>query len=486
METTFNCPKCGAPLQNHGADPIITCSYCHSSVVVPDNLREKPNFTSMGGGLVIPGGRSTGSIGEMLKKAIALKEVKDLAQQGREVEATRKFQEITGQDLESSSEAVRQLANGQPITLGALDDKPQNLSGLESGNGQTIDIDSKAVVLAPIFISLITQWIGYAFVAFAIVLVVFGTMLSVYGEGNLQKIVNGQVNKNFPILATVVPQLQKVAGPTPTPSYGAVLSSFGEKGTKLGQFNDMRWVTTNPLNGLLFTADYSDGRIMVFEPGTGMFIRQWQVEKNPVGGDSYISGLVADKKGNVWVSTNGRLYQYDPTGKLLTIVEGDGFLSELAISPDGRLFTIDGDTIRIFSEAGDHLGDMGSKISDATKQLLLNGPIVFGPDGTLYFAVGGFDCSVYSFTQDGTLKGKLGGCGQEPGQLHAPEAVAADEQGNIYVGDFEGIQVFGKDGVFINRIDVKSLSVPFSLVVDKQGVLWGAFSSQKIASFKVQ
>lgn len=42
MLDTFNCPNCGAPLDNHGSDPVVRCPFCNSSVVVPKKLREKP------------------------------------------------------------------------------------------------------------------------------------------------------------------------------------------------------------------------------------------------------------------------------------------------------------------------------------------------------------------------------------------------------------------------------------------------------------
>ena len=42
MPDTFNCPNCGAPLDNHGSDPAVRCPYCKASVVVPRKFREKP------------------------------------------------------------------------------------------------------------------------------------------------------------------------------------------------------------------------------------------------------------------------------------------------------------------------------------------------------------------------------------------------------------------------------------------------------------
>lgn len=36
---TFQCPSCGAPLKPKGNAPVISCPHCHTSVVVPEELR---------------------------------------------------------------------------------------------------------------------------------------------------------------------------------------------------------------------------------------------------------------------------------------------------------------------------------------------------------------------------------------------------------------------------------------------------------------
>ncbi len=37
---SFQCPSCGAPLIPRGSASIISCPYCHTSVVVPEELRQ--------------------------------------------------------------------------------------------------------------------------------------------------------------------------------------------------------------------------------------------------------------------------------------------------------------------------------------------------------------------------------------------------------------------------------------------------------------
>src|SRR5262245_39360843 len=37
---SFQCPSCGAPLIPRGGASVISCPYCHTSVVVPEGLRQ--------------------------------------------------------------------------------------------------------------------------------------------------------------------------------------------------------------------------------------------------------------------------------------------------------------------------------------------------------------------------------------------------------------------------------------------------------------
>jgi DNA-directed RNA polymerase subunit RPC12/RpoP len=39
---TFQCPSCGSPILTSGADKEVKCQYCGNTVIVPEELREKP------------------------------------------------------------------------------------------------------------------------------------------------------------------------------------------------------------------------------------------------------------------------------------------------------------------------------------------------------------------------------------------------------------------------------------------------------------
>ena len=42
---SFNCPNCGSSLSPNGAEKAVTCKYCGSTVVVPEELRDENQET---------------------------------------------------------------------------------------------------------------------------------------------------------------------------------------------------------------------------------------------------------------------------------------------------------------------------------------------------------------------------------------------------------------------------------------------------------
>ena len=112
MPDTFNCPNCGAPLDYKGNDPIIRCPFCSGSVVVPDNLRSQPSFSSQPHNFTITG---SGDMSALISQARRFKEVKDLALAGNEDEAIRLYIEITGVNQDVARNSVEALAQGLPL-----------------------------------------------------------------------------------------------------------------------------------------------------------------------------------------------------------------------------------------------------------------------------------------------------------------------------------------------------------------------------------
>jgi streptogramin lyase len=85
-------------------------------------------------------------------------------------------------------------------------------------------------------------------------------------------------------------------------------------------------------------------------------------------------------------------------------------------------------------------------------------------------ALGEFNTAVFRYDSSGRFVNRFGSSGDEPGQLRAPMSMAVDGQGRVYVGDIWGVEVFDRDGRFLERLDVEGS--PFGLTFDDDGNLW--------------
>src|SRR5512138_2055016 len=89
---TFECPSCGASLQSPGGASTMTCAYCGTSVVVPQDLRPSP----------IPntGGAAAANLdfGQLIGEAIRMGQVVRLARGNLQAEAIQLYRENTGVD----------------------------------------------------------------------------------------------------------------------------------------------------------------------------------------------------------------------------------------------------------------------------------------------------------------------------------------------------------------------------------------------------
>jgi ribosomal protein L7/L12/DNA-directed RNA polymerase subunit RPC12/RpoP len=111
MTATFNCPTCGAPLDYPGRGDTMRCPYCNNSVIVPEDLRS-------------PAGQATPAHGSamfdassLLQQAEALKEVARLARDGNEIEAIKRYRQITNVGLVEAKDTVENIRAGIPVQV---------------------------------------------------------------------------------------------------------------------------------------------------------------------------------------------------------------------------------------------------------------------------------------------------------------------------------------------------------------------------------
>jgi sugar lactone lactonase YvrE len=282
-----------------------------------------------------------------------------------------------------------------------------------------------------------------------------GTVGVIIAVSSLVSNVTSTVSKVTPQPpSTLAPPALPKGLPVPTkPGLGAPCSaseSFerGSEGIGQGMFTDARSIAVDG-EGRIYVAEYTGGRVQVFDP-SGKFITQWMADaKMP------LRGMAADRRGTVYIAQKGKIDRYDgATGKKLgelPFPEGWGF-DDVTATADGGLVAAwyrNRDDIVRFDSSGQVSKVIREAISGQTERSELDTRVAVDGLGNIY-ALGHFNSAVLKFTPDGKFVNKFGGAGEQPGQFRAPQAIAVDGRGRVYVSDIKGIQVFDSDGRYIN------------------------------------
>jgi ribosomal protein L7/L12 len=102
---TFRCPSCDGSLDYDGFSTIIRCSFCNSSVIVPESLRGLPGSAGVTAGMD-------------LSQATALAEIVQLAKQpNKKIQAIKLYRETFDVGLAEAKEAVELLAAGKSVAI---------------------------------------------------------------------------------------------------------------------------------------------------------------------------------------------------------------------------------------------------------------------------------------------------------------------------------------------------------------------------------
>jgi hypothetical protein len=473
MPDTLNCPNCGAPLDYKGNDPIIRCPYCSTSVVVPDNLRAKPSFSSKPGNFTLSG---SGNIAGLVQQARRIKEVKDLAQSGQMDDAIRLYREITGANELEANAAVQALSEGRPITLTGFSAAEVVSTQVAQYTIPAIQAGAQASKTASRMGCLIGCFIA------GLTFFILGVTLIPIFASTLPFIVSDQ---NMPSLVlTAIPEIS-TAMPNGIPALSGFAQhelSFGSEGTGPGLFTDPRAITVDSQSGNIYVADYQGGRVQAFD-ARGKFLTQWKVgDKKTI-----ITGMAADHKGNLFVVAISNIYRYDSAGKVLGQIKADEKVTyhydNIAAAADGTLYAIGGgETVVHMDINGKILSTIPKAISTVTDDAELDSKIAVDGEGNVYL-LGTFNNAVFKFGPNGKYINKFGSDGDEQGQFRAPDAIAVDGQGRIYVSDFKGIQVFDGDGRYIDLIGIDGAC--FGMAFDDQNKLYITTNLNKVLKFGI-
>jgi ribosomal protein L7/L12 len=102
VTSTFNCPRCNAPIFYPGGDDVtIECMFCGNAVIVPRELRAPP------------GASASAEPASLMKQLGALGDIAVLARQGNKLEAIKRYRELFDVGLAEAKDAVDKMAAGQ-------------------------------------------------------------------------------------------------------------------------------------------------------------------------------------------------------------------------------------------------------------------------------------------------------------------------------------------------------------------------------------
>jgi DNA-binding beta-propeller fold protein YncE len=242
-------------------------------------------------------------------------------------------------------------------------------------------------------------------------------------------------------------------------------------------FSDARSIAVDGA-GRIYVGEYTGGRIQVFDQA-GKFITQWSVGDRK----TLLRGLAADRKGNVYVVHGGNIHRFaGETGNSLgqLAYEGGGGFDDVALAADGSLLAAwyrNRDDLVRFNSNGQAVKTVRAAISSASGDSELNTRVAIDGAGNLY-ALGVFNDAVFKFTSDGKFVNRFGGKGDQPGQFRAPDAIAVDGKGRVFVSDALRIQIFDANGRFVRSF--KSDGPASGMVFNDNNELFVAARSQVI------
>jgi outer membrane protein assembly factor BamB len=290
--------------------------------------------------------------------------------------------------------------------------------------------------------------------------------------------------------ATNAPTKVPTLAPSPTPAYAQAVMHFGTNGIGPGMLNDARYLAIDG-NSIIYVADYQGGRIQAFDE-TGKYLSQWKM------GDSntIIEGLSANQKGDVFVSADGFIYEYEgATGKFLMKLAdpNGGEYGDLNSTSDGNLAgvwyqgrwgmitSLEGhrDDLVIYNPLAKITLRLPSFISGQTGDLALDTNLAIDGLGNIYALS---DSVIYKFSPAGKYINRFGSSGDQPGQFSSPTSIAVDGQGRIFVGDTEVIDIFTPDGRFVTSFPAQAPAD--KMAFDQKGALW-VVSRDKVIKYVI-
>ncbi len=267
-----------------------------------------------------------------------------------------------------------------------------------------------------------------------------------------------------PIALTLTSTSQPTATPTPKPTINPELLPTAQPLTLVwqGEFSaDAALGSPSDIvvdaDGNVYVSTQSKLYIKKFN-NQGKLVTQWGSLGTGPGQFDITTGIAVDQQGNVYVDdfNNERVQKFDSTGKFLLEWPLHPKISPASIGLDGQgnvyvsIFNTSVDHIQKFDSTGKFItswapgGSKDGQISGRTEDMFVD------KDGNVYIS-DPFNHRIQKFDTNGNLLAKFGGQASRKGYglFDDPHGVAVDSQGNVFILDSYFLQKLDANGNFL-------------------------------------
>lgn len=414
MLQVVKCPACAAPLECDG-DKFEKCDFCGSKIIVNQDNVFNQNTVGFDG---------------LLKDAHKLKEILQLARSGNKIEAIKRYRETFGVGLKEAKDAVERLESGRSVSFQNVQFyTPPSININPDVVKKTVKIFGGAMTLV-FMIGMLGALLGIGVAIYA-VYISFKQM----PPNNLPTFEN---SKQISVSSAFAREVLR----------------FGGEGNGAGKFTDNRTIAVDG-EGRIYSADYSGGRVQVFDKD-GKFLNQWFVKER----DAVIYSFTANRKGTVFITQpGGKMTAYEGTsGNILKEAKIEAISSYP--TADGKIVALSRNNILLIDENLQVVSTFknvpeSAGIKGGFHHLAVNGL------GEI-FAVSHFGKEVFKFSADGKFVDRF-----KIKPVRADD-IAIDPKGRVFVTDISKIYVYQADGTFVDSFDANQ---SFALTFNEQGEL---------------
>jgi DNA-directed RNA polymerase subunit RPC12/RpoP len=452
MIQTFQCPNCRASLdyETESHDLTIRCAYCGSSIIVPENLRRegKPQPTSAGA---------------FQQQSQHLSEVMRLVEGDKKIEAIKVFRETFNVSLKEAKDIVDAIERNEAVHLGQIGASAGTPFVLSQANQQPQSGGSRAVGCF-FLVLILTLGLGFG------IPLLLGGAATWWGIQEVERAFEGS-DFNSPLgvnieqtieasFASIDDLLTTLEAPAESGMLEPVLA-FGSEGMGPGLFQDTRAIGVDG-QGNIYTGDYSDGRVQVFD-ANGRYLREWNAGEN-----LYMMRMAVDENGIVYIDNRNELARYDGrTGEQLpSLVQPAGLGPQaLAALPGGGLLVHVHNGFLWYDGEGNLIQQGGSapqfSFGSGYQRMVVN------REGEIFLS--GRD-AILHFDANGEFLNQIAARGEGVDQMpREPNGMAMDSQGRLFLMGLQEIWVFDRNGRRLDAVPLRAMG--FYMVINNQDQL---------------